>query len=556
LVYFLIISEVGLAAAKAEEGVQPPKRVYVFYRGYHFLTGTDPLTDFSAGKGFHSRPVSNGEVKDVGGTIFKIARLHRPWTAAERLTFSPTCSTPYRELAQLYTNSYATFTAELKKRDSRTRRILRLEGVEVSANPFVSTSLLVHQAFRYGSGHKLYGIEDMRRYPDYKETGKPENKVVGYVDVYIMPETDYARYGIFDVVGNFATGATKLSYHYSKDLTAEEEFIFPLAIGGQFHVRRIPIRVPDFTESVPKGLYKGVWLRRIKGAKTEEERHAIEADLLSRLEDIEKARISKGVTLQLMMQGIRVVNSHPIIDGFKLSSLTPAEAKLLRRKIALLEDEIGHKYRDAASGKVAIVIKKQSRSLAWALRNFAERGDRVAIDFSVSLKEFDPTIMGIYLRNNNVGAVRFSGDRRHGVSLKGEFRNWVNWCLKPRHGITEETLDRYFVVPDKDAITTLLSAARGRTSPVIIDMGGIALHPALRSLLLDAENVTVAEDSLAKENAEAYWWTRKQVGIDEFDDEEEEQENIADLGLLGSMVVRHGAPGILSFLRAHDALRD
>lgn len=470
IIFFLVIPDIGFAAAKAEvrEIIKPPKRVYIFYRGYHFLKETEPLTDFSAGKVVNSRPVESGEVENVEESISKIARLNRPWEEDERTLLKPTCATPYHELVQLYTNSYTTFTSELKDKDSKTRKIFRLEGIEVTTNPFVSTSRLVHQAFRYGSGHKLYGIEDLRRYPDYEDTGKPKNKTIGYVDVYIIPEVDLVKYGIFDVVGNFATGATKLSYHFRKDLTAEMEFIFPFYISRRFHVRRIPISTPNLTTTVPKGLYKGVWLRNIKEAKTTEDRHKVEEGLLSRLETIEQKRIPDDISLILSMHGIQIINSHPFLDGLRLSNFTPHDAKELRRDVKLIEDKIGTKYRNASKGRVTFPVKDQFRATAWALRNFAGRGDQVFINYDVSFRRLNPDIFNLYLEN----------DEFYSMQLRGDF---ISYSTKPSE---EELVDL-----DDDVLQKVLNSIAKRKVKLILNIENTRLSPRLLSILSKQENV-------------------------------------------------------------------
>jgi|GEM_PF-5960760 len=527
LLFLTLVFSPTVFSAAFEIGTKPPsKKVHVFYRGYHFLRETDPETDFKGRQGFSSRPISKREIVDVTEAVSNMKKLNRPWTTEEKTEFSPECSTPYKELIQLYTNSYTEFTRQLKNKDSRTRKIFRLGMIEVSENPFISTTLFPHQAYRYGNGSKLYGRKEQRRFPDYDQEGKPTNKIIGYMDVYIVPEKEYEALEIFNVVGNFATRATKLSCHCRKDLTAEMEFIFPFAIGCRFHFARVPIRVPDFRISVLK-LRKKHWLEKLKEAGTVEERHKVEARIIRRLEKRDSPEIAKRVIDQLRKKGVDVVRSL-VLDGVLLDNFTPSNAKQMRQEIDILEKKIARDYR--SDGVVCLEVRKQSKSLAWALRNFASRGDNVQIDFSVSFKKFDPALIGVYLENSNVTSVKFTGDGRDTESKAEFFNSYVNWAVKQGSHDSQEILDREFISVEEDSIKKLVAIIEKRQSPITIDIEGIHMHPAIRRLF-NVKNASMDDDPVVRNSYKSYWAALRTLGIDPFETDEEEEEALELYGL-------------------------
>ncbi len=314
----------------------------VFYRGFHFLAGKDVSEIDRGANGIHSRvtPPDMPE-EEALACVAKIKTLSRPWTTSERSEFKPTAPSPMAELVQLYTNSYNTFTTQLRSATSRTRRIFRLAGLELTANPFLSTTLKVEHALRYGSGLKLFGHDELRRYPEYDAQGKPKNGEIGFVDTIIIPQEDLREMGAFFVLEAFATGDTKLSYHWSKKLIEEQEVIFPFIILRKYHSTRVPLKPPHLGKRFP-GIHHKQWLKNINAARATSKNSERESDLTKRLCKLSAASFEKAASI--VLQRFRLSRRYTSTDFYPQRNLIPDDATQMRKKIVRHVDVLGREY--------------------------------------------------------------------------------------------------------------------------------------------------------------------------------------------------------------------
>lgn len=363
--------------------------VYVFYRGYHFLADQDPLDDLTP-RGIRSRPIPSTMTEDTAQALIrKVQSLQRPWTQAELSRFHSSCFSPLADLVQLYTNNYKNFTQELKDPQSRTRRILRLANLEIDSNPFISTSLKALQAVKYGGGLKLFGHDELRRYPCYQDSGNPTNTQLGFLDIIVIPEEDIMNTGAFFVVESFARGDTALSYHWSKKLTEEQEVLFPFFISRKYHRERLFLSVPPLNKPF-SGLRPHRWLADIRQAN-EEERSGIELRLITRLSEIGADIMEKRVATHLKSRGLHRLFVSPSFV-YTERRLVPDDAARMRNQILTKVNAWGKKYERQGNYLDSINITRYLRNprdrfiKAYAFRHL---GLTVPLDIEVDDLPFD-----------------------------------------------------------------------------------------------------------------------------------------------------------------------
>lgn len=392
---------------------------YVFYRGYHFLSDADPINDLTP-RGIRSWSVAPDLTEDKAQEYAdKIKSLARPWTREERRVFESGCFSPLAHLVQHYTNSYKTFTSELKNPASPTRRILRLAGLEIDSNPFLSTSLKAEQAARYGSGLKLYGNEELRRYPGYNAAGVPANETIGYLDIIAVEDKDIGNTGAFFVVESFARGDTRLSYHWSKKLTEEQEVIFPFIIPSKYHQKRLPIKSPHLI-GVISGLRVSHWKNKInKPGITEDDRKGVELKLLQRTSQISAQVVEDKVEKALKSVGkSRSYRSPEFI--YTQRRLIPDDAAAMREAIESKVVLLGKRYSKFGDfGSIDITSYLQNpvdRYVnAYSLRKF---GLTVPVSFDASIAldgEFSYEALAILAETPGLTGLSLTGPDMGGI---------------------------------------------------------------------------------------------------------------------------------------------
>lgn len=485
---------------------------YVFYRGYHFLANQEINPAIMEQKGISSRPVSDHTIAEdeVEETVNKIYSLNRPWTAEEKQNFKPSCNTPYQELVQLYTNSYIKFAAELSDAVSRTRKILNLVGLTtITSNFFVSTSLKVEQAYRYGAGLKLYSHENLRRYPSYtKDTFIPQNATLGYVDVIAIPAKEIETLGAFFVVDSFAIACTKLSHYIKKNLTEELEVIFPFQLPAKYHVQRIPIQLPNLIAGKRQaGLNGKKWREEITQAPDLEKQKEIEKRLIASFVKHAAKKRTFQTDLFLKQNNRTGVYNGPFLAGLG-KTLVPTEAVALRKEIIEHMTTIGHQYFDQGNKRFNIPL--QALTFAWshAIKQIATRGYGVNLTANFSMKSLNHELMKIFIGDDNITNLNFRGDPHITADLYEEFKN-----TDFRNEQEVRKMDTLWLQPDTELIEKFDTLSKGRKKALTVDVTGLALAPQYFDKAQYAEQINLI-DNERKDLDEAYnsindgafWW--------------------------------------------------
>lgn len=312
---------------------------YVFFRGHHFLKGIE-INEEVRGSPICARGYSGLSEIEVEHLREQMISLERPWSSTERIAFQPRCYSPLTELIERYTNSYTKFTTDLTNADSRTRRMLRLAGLEIRENPFISTTLKSLQAYKYGYGLKLFGHEELRRYPQYNSEGIPNKTELGYVDVILLSQKDTKKIKPFFVVESFCRGDTYLSSHWSKKLTEEEEVIFFFNIPSRYHKARIVLSPPHLNRPLDK-LSVSYWSRQLLRARSVgEPLLPIEDKLVKRLSKINSDYAESMVMSYLTENKLKRLFTSKTISLIT-SKLVPDDAACIRHQIVRLVDSWG-----------------------------------------------------------------------------------------------------------------------------------------------------------------------------------------------------------------------
>lgn len=452
------------------------EETYVFYRGHHFLVGQEIDAAIFDSRGISSRPVSNGDIPapQVKDVISKIQTLNRSWTEEEQIEFKSLCDTPYQELVQLYTNSYAKFIDELDEENSNTRKILKLAGLEnITSNFFISTSLKSSQAYRYGSGLKLYKDVELRRYPSYsKVTFTPQNQIIGFVDVIVIPKKEIQNTSAFFVVDSFATGCTKLSYHFSKNLTEEMEVLFPFYISKKYHVRRIPIKLPSLHSSIKgDGVQRKHWRDELIASVTDEDQKKIELKLVESGIVAAAKKLDKTITFDLEKNKKVQVYNGPSLVGLE-QALVPSGAIVIRKQIMGYEQKITSQYFDETIHEFTIPINQLSFSLSHALRRLARSDYPITIFANFSMHSIKFNLMEIFLSEDAVVKLKFQGDRINLHSLCKQFH-----ALDFKKNDVDEEANALWFNPGLSIVSNLTKILSSRKKQLIVDVSGLALAP-------------------------------------------------------------------------------
>lgn len=482
---------------------------YVFYRGHHILNNVAYDPAIMDARGIMTRPISNGLItgEDININVKKMADLNREWTKAERAIFKPTCPTPYQELVELYTNFYSTFTAQLRDQTSRTRRILNLVGIDVMDNFFVSTSLKPDQAYKYGAGLKLFDHEELRRYPEYNGVNEPENPVIGYVDVICVPKTEITNLSPFFVVESFSTGATKLAHHFRKNLTEEQEVIFPFLIDPRHHVARFPIILPSLVGGIKDGLHHPHWRTALRGATTAEGKKAVElkivkAWVLKRAEDLEKETQDSLKKNRLMR-----VSASPAFSLYG-RTLVPSDSIKMRKQIINTERLIQASGYNQATRSYNLRIDRVDFILSHAINRIAANDYPVSITFGFSMMKMRSQLLAIFLRRNNICRIKFDGDVysegiiqvcADSLYTRGAKYNYDNSVMMG----SVRDVDKLWLSPRPARVQNFVEALEERQSSIEIDLTRTGIHPDIFSLLQHTKNVT-AIDPTRKVDHRAY----------------------------------------------------
>lgn len=479
------------------------EETYVFYRGHHFLVGQVIDNAIFASRGISSRPVSNGDIlaPQFKNVISKIQTLHRSWTEEEKIEFKSLCDTPYQQLVELYTNTYAKFIDELDEENSNTRKILKLAGLEnITSNFFISTSLKSEQACKYGSGLKLYKDADLRRYPSYsKVTFKPQNQIIGFVDVIVIPKKEIQNTSAFFVVDSFATGCTKLSYHFSKNLTEEMEVLFPFYISEKYHVDRLPITLPSLKgiSNIIGGLLCSHWTKKLAASTSKEDKKTIETNLIkSRISTISDC-LDKKLTQELEKNKKIQVYNGPYLAGLD-HALIPSDAIVMRKEIIDHEQKITSQYFNETIHQFTIPIGELSFALSHTLKRVAKSDYPITILANFSMKSINFGLMEIFLSEDAVVKLKFQGDPINLQSLCKQF-----FALDFRKNDVDEEANALWFNPDRSIIPNFKKILSSRKNQLIVDVSSLALAPGY---LETNTNILNFVDNEREEVNDAFNW--------------------------------------------------
>lgn len=474
------------------------EETYVFYRGYHFLKTEIIAEGIFNKRGISSKPVVQNKMteEEIKDAIAKINSLNRFWTKEEKRQIKPSCDTPYQELIQLYTNSYKKFVGELSNQTSKTRQILRLAGLDhIDTNLFISTSLKASQAYCYGAGLKLYDAPGLQRYPSYSNDDyKPQDPILGYVDVIIIPKKDIKDCGAFFVVDSFAIGCTKLSHHFNKNLTEEMEVIFPFLIADKFHRARVPIQFPSLQlRGLKDGLQHAHWRKSILAASTVEEQQEIELRFVKAavLHLAKKLESEGGIFLK--QNGKTRVTNGPSLAGLE-HALVPAEAALVRKRILSYQDKMVEKCFNKQSKQFRVPLTSLNFYLSHSLKRLARSNHPITIVSKFSMKTINFELMRIFLDEDTIEKIEFKGDPVISNDLCATFVG-----MDITDGKSQENADALWFYPQSTLVKDFIRVSIGRKQNLILDVTGLGLAPKYFELedpkapitLIDSERVNV-----------------------------------------------------------------
>ncbi len=491
--------------ASSQDAVQR-EEVFIFFRGYHFLTNQQASDEALAQRGISTRSVDSGEVaqQNVDDAIEKICSLNRSWTQEEKDTFKPETRTPYQALVQCYTNNYMDFIAQLNSPDSMVHKILNSAGLgHVKSNFFLSTSLKAAQAFAYGAGLKLYGTENLRRYPGYalsadKKSYKPAQPLLGYVDVIRVPYNVIQQLAAFFVVDSFTVGDTKLSYHFSKNLTEEREVIFPFQITAPYHVARIAIRMPKIKRSgLQNGMQQKHWFTALQQDK---DKRNIEAKFIVAHNKKSAEKLEMTIEEKIKAKNNVRVYHGSILQGLQ-RSLVPKEAVEMRKQILDHENEILHM--NSKNEKRVVSIANLSFPYAHALKRVASYGVPVMLKAQISLKTLDQNtwqLMGIFMSENSLLGIKFEGDPQIVEQLCEKFK-----ATDFRDYRALNRMQTLWFDPQPNLLDVAGSFVKKRQQPLVFDVSGLGLAPEYFEQSQDMTNLVVVDDE-RQELEEAYNW--------------------------------------------------
>jgi hypothetical protein len=452
---------------------------YVFFRGYHYQREIQQPLDILKQRGVYSRSLQQGDIPSLEMGLKKINLLHRSWNNDEIASFNPVCATPYQDLVQLYTNSYTTFVQELTQTDSRTRRIFRLAGLEPQSNPFISTSLNTRHAYKYGCGLKFFKHESRRLYPGYDNLGIPLNDSIGFVDVFVIPKKDLSEARPFFVVESFALNDTKLSYHFSKKLTEEEEVIFPFGILEKYHRARFSVSCSPLCKGVWEGkLHYNRWKKNLSSVSTPESQKAIEHKLVKRISEIHSDGLEQIVQRDIPNR----VKKSSAMNGFA-RTLTPNDAIVVHKAIEECITYYRLNFFDPQKKKFKIAIDAERFEQSHALRHIADGGYPVKITYTGSINTIYPELMNIFLGKESVKKLTFKGDPKKpskASSLRKVFSK-----LPVDDPQCEQILSTLWFVPLVDKTKGLIKCVQNRKTNLDIDVSGLGIQPHLLTQLQD-----------------------------------------------------------------------
>ncbi|MFN7710354.1 MAG: hypothetical protein ACK5O7_05300 [Holosporales bacterium] len=497
LVIFCVLGRVVCPLYGSDIPDNEQQDCYILYRGFHFLEGQEIPDGIMKERGIKARALAEGDIAETefSQVRSKIQGLDRPWTVEERNTFQPTTQSPLQELVQCYTNTYASFIAQLGEEKSLVRRLLQSVGLEkVTSNFFLSTSLKASQAYAYGAGMKLYGEQDKRRYPKYVSKSKntsfeATNPLLGYVDVIRVPKAFIEETGAFFVVDSFAIGATKLSYHFSKNLTEEREVLFPFYIAKKFHLTRLPIQAPTISSFGSRySLQHTHWYRGLRDAETKAQKKDQETKLLKSLLKKRAARVESKVDEALLKKAMKRLFHAPFMAGLGRAIL-PKEASEVRQKIMEYVEKIYAQNKNKQTYKVA--LRKITFHISHAIKHVARSNHPLMLEARFSMRTINTEVlglMGLFLDENAITHISFKGDPMIAPDLLEQFRT-----IDFHDDQAVAAMEDLWFDPNPQLIDHLGQLTRKRQVALTLDVTGLGLAPCYFEALQDKPQLSLVD---------------------------------------------------------------
>lgn len=241
------------------------KHFLPFFRGLH--TTKSSFSDKSArrkfkrtvqsGKDIYSSAVyesypekdNDSEINEVRLALAKkVQTLVKEMEHLSSITIDKRYYTNFREyVQQLYTNNYDKFHDFL--RDGKSTPFHEGQkklGINITKNPFVSTSDRTDHAYKYAYGLKYLGKDVVKLMPEYDSTGRPKHPYLGKIISILIPFDALRELNPAFLLNLYAEGSIWVSTHFSNNILSEREITFPGYIPGQYVLLDLPVRVPSF----------------------------------------------------------------------------------------------------------------------------------------------------------------------------------------------------------------------------------------------------------------------------------------------------------------------